>query len=227
MRSFRELLSELLKKDWLPYVVPFVVFLLLTGPVKYFPVLTPYLYILKTFIVGFLLWLWRHEYTVDISFDLSPGEWFTAFLCGILALIIWVVPEGLIFQLDQSSCFNPNALGDSQAAMVGLVSVRLIGSALVVPIMEELFWRSFLMRYLIDSDFKSVSLGAFTWFSFVGVAIVFGLEHNRIVVGIIVGFLYGLLLIRQKKLTGVIFAHAVTNLGLGIYVLATGSWMFW
>ncbi|MEE4601344.1 MAG: hypothetical protein V2J65_08675 [Desulfobacteraceae bacterium] len=58
-------------------------------------------------------------------------------------------------------------------------------------------------------------------------AILFGLEHHRVVVGIAVGLLYNLLLIRQKKLKGVIMAHAVTNLGLGIYVLLTGSWMFW
>lgn len=211
----------------MPYVVPFAVFMLLTGPVQYFPALSPYLYILKTVIVGFLLWYWRQNYTADISFDLTFGEWVTAFFCGILALIIWVVPEGYLLQLDQTSCFDPYALGESKAAAAGLISVRLLGAAIIVPIMEELFWRSFLMRYMIDSNFRSVAMGDFTWFSFVGVAIVFGLEHNRIAVGIIVGFLYGLLLIRQKKLTGVIFAHAITNLGLGIYVLATGSWMFW
>jgi CAAX prenyl protease-like protein len=72
-----------------------------------------------------------------------------------------------------------------------------------------------------------VHMGAFTWFSFLGVAILFGLEHHRVIVGIITGLLYGLLLIHQKKLKGVILAHGVTNLGLGIYVLATGNWMFW
>jgi CAAX prenyl protease-like protein len=59
------------------------------------------------------------------------------------------------------------------------------------------------------------------------VAFLFGLEHHRIIVGIIAGLLYGLLLIWQKKLKGVIIAHSVTNLGLGIYILITGSWMFW
>jgi CAAX prenyl protease-like protein len=57
--------------------------------------------------------------------------------------------------------------------------------------------------------------------------ILFGLEHHRIVVGIIAGIIYNLLLIRQKKLSGCILAHGVTNLGLGIYVLVTESWMFW
>ncbi len=83
------------------------------------------------------------------------------------------------------------------------------------------------MHYLINPDFRSVPMGAFTWFSFMGVGILFGLEHHRVIVGIIVGLLYNLLLIRQKKLKGAILAHGVTNLGLGIYVLLTGSWMFW
>jgi CAAX prenyl protease-like protein len=108
-----------------------------------------------------------------------------------------------------------------------LIAVRLIGAAVVVPVMEELFWRSFLMRYLINPDFRSVPMGAFSWLSFMGVAILFGLEHHRVVVGIAVGLLYNLLLIHQKNLKGVILAHGVTNLGLGIYVLITGSWMFW
>ena len=55
----------------------------------------------------------------------------------------------------------------------------------------------------------------------------FGLEHHRVIVGIIAGVIYNVLLIRQKKLMGPILAHSVTNLGLGIYVLSTQAWMFW
>ncbi len=227
MKLFESSLKTVLKKDWIPYVVPFLIFLIFTGSVKYFPDFTAYLYIIKTIVVAALLWFWRNEYKSDIVFNLSFKETVTAVACGILALVIWVVPEGVFFQLEQSSSFDPHALGESTSAVFILISVRLFGSAVIVPIMEELFWRSFLMRYLIDSEFKSVALGAFTWFSFIGVAIVFGLEHNRIAVGIIVGFLYGLLLIRQKKLMGVIVAHAITNLGLGIYVIVTGNWIFW
>jgi CAAX prenyl protease-like protein len=84
-----------------------------------------------------------------------------------------------------------------------------------------------MIRYLIEPNFRTVPIGAFTWLSFLSVAVLFGLEHNRVLVGIIAGLLYGLLLVRQKKLSGVILAHGVTNLGLGIYVLLTGNWMFW
>ncbi|MBC2694082.1 MAG: CAAX prenyl protease-related protein [Desulfobacteraceae bacterium] len=227
MRHRKDRLKLLLEKPWLPYVFPFVLFLLLTGPVRFFPALSPFLYIAKTIIVGALLWFWRHEYVADLSPGLSFREWLTAFFCGLLVLVIWIASEGYLFQLDQNFGFDPHAFGWSGAATKGLIAMRLIGAAVVVPVMEELFWRSFLMRYLINQDFRSVSMGAFTWLSFMGVAILFGLEHHRVIVGIIAGLLYNLLLIRQKKLKGVILAHGVTNLGLGIYVLLTGSWMFW
>lgn len=135
-------------------------------------------------------------------------------------LVIWIAPEGYLPQFGQHSGFDPYGFGWPKAAVIGLIAMRLIGAAVVVPVMEELFWRSFFMRYLINPNFRSVSMGAFTWFSFMGVAIMFGLEHHRVIIGIIAGLFYGLLLVHQKKLNGVILAHGVTNLGLGIYVLA-------
>jgi len=219
--------KRLVEKSWLPYVLPFGLFLLLTEMVRFFPALRAFLYITKTLTVGTLLWFWRHTYAADISPGLSFREGLTALFCGLLALVLWIGLEGYLFQFGQNSGFDPYALGGSKPYAIGLIAVRLIGAAVVVPVMEELFWRSFLMRYLISPDFRSVPMGAFSWFSFLGVAILFGLEHHRVMAGIMVGLLYGLLLIRQKKLKGVILAHGVTNLGLGIYVLLTESWMFW
>jgi len=217
----------LLEKPWLPYVAPFVLFLLLTEPARFFPSLVPFLYITKTVLVGALLWFWRYKYVDDLSSGLSFSEFVVALLCGLLVLVLWIAPEGYFYQFEPGSGFDPYAMTGSNGAAIGLIAVRLMGAAIVVPIMEELFWRSFLMRYLIDVNFCSVAMGAFTWLSFLGVAILFGLEHHRIVVGIIAGLLYGLLLLRQKKLRGVILAHAVTNFGLGVYVIVTGNWAFW
>ena len=216
-----------LSKPWLPYVLPFALFLLLTEPSRYFPALVPFLYIAKTIIVGTLLWFWRNRYSADFSSPLPVKEVGIAVACGLLVLVIWIVPESYLYQFDPGAGFDPYALTGSNASAIALIGVRLIGASVVVPIMEELFWRSFLMRYLVDPDFKSVPMGAFSWLSFLGVAILFGVEHHRVVVGIAAGLLYGLLLIRQKNLKGVILAHGVTNLGLGIYVVMTGSWAFW
>lgn len=219
--------GQLWAKPWFPYVLPFVLFLLLTEPARYFPAWTAFLYVTKTLIVGALLWLWRDKYAADFLPKLTVNETLTAIFCGLLVLVLWIVPEGYFYQLEQKTIFNPYGLGESQIAFVGLVTIRLLGASLVVPFMEELFWRSFLMRYLIEPNFRSVPMGAFTWLSFFGVAILFGLEHNRIVAGIVAGLLYGLLLIRQKKLRGVVWAHFVTNFGLGVYVIVTGNWAFW
>ncbi len=223
----RNRLKQLLEKPWLPYVAPFALFLLLTEPARFLPAFIPFFYTAKTITVGALLWFWRHKFAADLSSSLSFREVVTAFLCGLLVLIIWIMPKGYLFEVGQSAGFDPYSMGSSQSAAIALICVRLIGSSLVVPVMEELFWRSFLMRYLINPDFRPVPLGAFTWFSFIGVAVLFGLEHHQVGAGIIAGLLYGFLLVRQKNLKGVILAHAVTNFGLGIYVVATGNWMFW
>ncbi len=220
-------LSVWLTKPWLPYVAPFVLFLLLTEPARYFPSLVPFLYLAKTLLVGTLLWFWRRHYAEDFTLGLSLQEFLAAICCGLLVLVLWIAPEGIFYQFAPDDGFNPYAMTKSTAAAIGLIVVRLAGAALVVPIMEELFWRSFMMRYLIDVDFRKVAIGSFSWLSFLGVALFFGLEHHRIIVGIIAGVLYGLLLIWQKNLRGVTLAHAVTNLGLGIYVVVTGNWAFW
>jgi len=215
------------KKSWLPYVIPFAVFMLLTAPVKYLPLYAHFFYIGKTVIVGGLLLLWYREYIPDISLNLNFYQVLSALLSGLLVLIIWVAPEKYLFQTGNHTGFNPYSFGWSPTATAGLIAVRLLGAAIVVPVMEELFWRSFILRYIINPDFRKVPLGTFTWGSFLIVVILFGFEHYRVVQGIAAGIIYTLLLIRQKNLMGPIIAHGVTNLGLGIYVLLTKGWTFW
>ncbi len=216
-----------LTRPWAPYILPFALFLLLTEPARFFPSLMPLLYTIKTISVGALIWYWRHSYRRDLSPKLSSGDIGTAVICGLIVLIIWIVPENILYQFAPGHQFNPYALSRTSAGAYGLIFIRLSGSAVIVPIMEELFWRAYLMRYLIDPDFHSVPMGTFTWLSFTGVAVLFGLEHHRIIVGIVAGLFYGGLLIRRKNLKAVILAHGVTNFGLGIYVLLSSRWAFW
>jgi CAAX prenyl protease-like protein len=93
--------------------------------------------------------------------------------------------------------------------------------------MEEIFWRSFMLRYVITSDFTSVRIGTFTLTSFLICAVLFGLEHNLLLAGIMAGAVYSLLLYWTKSIFQCVLAHAVTNLALGLYVLQTGHWQFW
>jgi hypothetical protein len=93
--------------------------------------------------------------------------------------------------------------------------------------MEELFWRSFLLRYIINSDFMSVRVGTYTLFSFLVGSGLFGLEHTLVLAGIMAGIAYSLLLYWTKSIYQCVLSHAVTNFVLGIYVLQTGYWQFW
>ena len=133
MSIIRGRFVQLLGKQWVPYAFPFALFLLLTESARFFPLLSPYLYIAKTIIVGILLWVWRHRYASDFKGSLSWREWMTAICCGLLVLVIWVVSEKYLFQFDKDSWFDPYALGGTKVAAFGLISIRLIGSSIVVP----------------------------------------------------------------------------------------------
>ena len=93
--------------------------------------------------------------------------------------------------------------------------------------MEELFWRSFFIRYLIGPDFSKVPIGMATWPSFLLTTVLFGLEHNLFFAGIMAGIAYNLLLYYTRSISHCIIAHGLTNLLLGIYVLTTERWHFW
>jgi len=215
------------KSPWLPYVLPFVVFIGLTAPSSYYPGTTHLLYTAKTIIAASLLWFWRHHYKPEMAPKLKPAGYLAAAAAGLMILPVWILPGAILPQIGEGTGFNPYSFGCPPAVVPALITVRLAGAVLVVPVMEELFWRSFLLRYLVHPDFKQVAPGTFTWFSFVAVMVLFGLEHHRWIQGMIAGAVYAALLIQQKSLRGCIIAHAVTNLGLGIYVIATQQWMFW
>jgi uncharacterized protein len=218
---------SLWKQPWFPYVFPFVLFLSITGLVNFFPSSSHILYITKTILVGSLLWFWRREYASDIAPKLTPAGYLLATVAGLLVLVLWILPESFLPQIGKPSGFNPYSFGWPQQAVAGLIIIRLAGAALVVPIMEELFWRSFILRYAINPDFRAVRLGTYSLFSFVAVVLLFGLEHHRVIQGMLAGIIYTWLVISQKSLRGCIIAHSVTNLGLGIYVLWTENWIFW
>jgi CAAX prenyl protease-like protein len=220
-------MKKILRQPWIPYVVPFAVFMVLTQAAIFLPQYKHLFYLGKTFITVLLLFYWRHVYLKEITVPLQTGEWLLALGSGLLVLVLWIGAEKQVSQLGDGGGFNPHAFGWSFSGTFLLAAVRLAGAALVVPVMEELFWRSFMMRYLIDRDFDTIALGTFTWFSFLGTAVLFGFEHFRLLPGIAAGLIYGGLLVYRKKISLCIVSHAVTNLGLGLYVLFTGSWQYW
>ena len=108
-----------------------------------------------------------------------------------------------------------------------LVAVRIAGAALVVPVMEELFWRSFLLRWLHDRQFLKVYPNQVGFAALAISSVLFGVEHNQWFAGVVAGLGYGLLYMRTGNLWAPILAHAVTNGLLGAWIVGTGAWTYW
>ncbi len=132
-----------------------------------------------------------------------------------------VTPFGRLPEVTEPSPYAPAVCGWA------LALVRLAGSAFVIAAIEEFFWRAFLCRWLEGRDFLSVDPGRVRALTVVLVAVVFGFEHDRWLVGILAGLAYGFLYTRTRDVWSAVLAHVTTNLLLGVYVLATGSYGFW
>jgi hypothetical protein len=185
------------------------------------------LYPVKTIVVASLLYRYRREYR-ELSFNDLTNLPVTLAVCGmgLLVFFLWIRMDWTLGVSGSPQGFNPMHLPGGWIRIV-MTTFRVGGAVLVVPLMEELFWRSFLIRYLIDSDFEKVPLGAFTWASFFLTVVLFGFEHNYILAGMMAGILYNLILYRTRSIAQCVLAHAVTNLALAVYVVCTGKWHFW
>jgi hypothetical protein len=124
--------------------------------------------------------------------------------------------------------WNPLAQFGQDSALGWLfVVTRIMGSTLVVPPLEEAFYRSFLYRYIAHVNFLSVPLNRFLPFPFIATAVVFGLSHNEWMAGILCGAAYQWLVLRKNRLGDAMAAHAITNFLLGLWVVGRGAWNFW
>lgn len=226
-----------MKNVILARVLPFAVFMAFIGIeeiVKLFPVgihgesqfaTTQYLYPLRAVTVALLLaFLFRSYKEVSFCDLLRPAPVALSVMAGTAVFFLWI---NMDWALSSKPVGYDPTVFQNQGVRMAMTGIRLFGAVIVVPVMEELFWRSFVLRYLIDNDFSKVEIGTFTWPSFIICSILFGLEHHYVFAGIMAGAAYNLLLYRTKSIMLCVVAHAVTNLLLGIYVLSTGSWHFW
>lgn len=150
-------------------------------------------------------------------------------LAGGVALGIWVAPEAVFGMPKRLEGFNPEIFADDRLIYWGVVVSRFFRLVVVVPIVEEVFWRGFLQRYLISGTFRKVGIGEYSHFSFCGVAIAFMLAHSTAdwVAAFLTAILFGWVVVLTRSLVTVVVAHAVTNLGLGFYIMATKQWGYW
>jgi membrane protease YdiL (CAAX protease family) len=223
------------------HAVPFLAWLILMLALSHLGEPVAWKYAVRTVIcAGLFVWFRPWQWYARLQLRNLP----LAILTGIAVFVLWAAPEIRwggempllqrlylqfgVFPLgrvpvlyDNTSIYAPAACGWP------LTIVRLLGSAFIIAVIEEFFWRGFFYRWLIDRQFLTVRLSRFDVEAFLVAGLLFGLEHNRWVAGILAGFAYTLLMIRTRDIWAVSIAHILTNLLLGLYVLRADAYGFW
>jgi CAAX prenyl protease-like protein len=225
--------SKITSSPALVRVVPFAVFIALTFLQDRFGDTARYwIYLGKTLAGAGLLWaLWKY---------IQEAEWrFTwqAVVVGVAVFAMWVGLDELIARLGlpeypklkiSGAAWNPNeAFGAGSGLAIFFIIVRIAGSSLVVPFLEEIFFRSFVYRYLAGTDFLAVSLAKFLAVPFIITSLLFGFEHREWLAGILCGFAYQGLVIWKGRIGDAVTAHGITNFLLGLWVVWRGAWQYW
>ncbi len=157
---------------------------------------------------------------------LSARETWEAIAVGLAVFGAWItLDHGWMVVGDPGTGFVP--LDGDGRLNIPLAGARFVALAAVVPVMEELFWRSYLMRRIDARDFlardpRRASLAAWA----VSTAL-FASEHSLWIAGLVAGAAYGGLYARSGNLRSPLISHAITNATLGLWILATGQWRFW
>jgi CAAX prenyl protease-like protein len=218
-----------------PYSVPFLLYVIPTTfeTSEWLGARYEVVHTLKAALCAAALWAYRREYPrfATTGFGLAG-------LAGTAGVLLWIALASLqtrfpaLQQLIESvqgtrAAYNPFA-GDERASLrMAFLGVRVISLAIIVPIMEEIFWRGFLARFLIAENFRSVPPGVFTRFSFIAVTLAFASVHTELLAAIVWGALVNEVYRRTANLWACVVMHAVTNGLLGGYILATASWQLW
>lgn len=184
-----------------------------------------WVYPAKAATVAVLLLIFWKTYDELKHIHLVARELIITMLIGVLVFILWINMDISWMTTGPSAGFDPR--NTSNQIDWSLALPRILGAAFVVPIMEELFWRSFIMRWIQNHDFLGLAPEQVGFKALLLSAILFGIEHSLWLAGIVAGLAYGWLYIKTRNLWAPIIAHGITNGLLGLWVLKTGQWQFW
>lgn len=213
-----------------PYVVPFVVFFAFLAGQRVVPVPEAVDMPVRMLILSGVLWLFSRD-----LIDLYARSLLLSVCIGIGVFAIWILPDALFPYYRQHWLFQNALTGQLQSSLSAdgrtdpfILILRSLRAVVLVPIIEELFWRAWLMRWLITPRFQDIRLGTFNLQAFLLTALLFATEHGPFWdVGLIAGLVYNWWMVRTRSLGDCILAHAVTNACICGYVIATHRWEYW
>lgn len=218
----------------LAYTLPMVMFLFLLGAGSvlrkvgnniWFSSAEYWIYPVQTILCGALLIRFYREYRFQ-----PPTQVGFIIATGVLVFVLWISPQQFLGLAPRTIGFNPVGIVGNQSVLYwSTIILRFLRLVIVVPFVEEIFWRGFLLRYLIDENFERVPLGAFSWLSFSIVALAFAFSHSPAdwPAALVTGAIYNGVAYRTKNLSSCILTHAITNLLLGLWIMKTKQWGFW
>jgi uncharacterized protein len=215
----------------LAYVAPFLAFIAIMAVERATGLPTAWTYPIRVLVVtGVLLVFSRAPLAVRPSRPLLSAA------LGAAVFALWIGPDVVFgagyrhFWLFENSVMG-KAVGSIPLDLKGslwFLLVRTASCTLLVPPVEELFWRGWLMRWFINPNFLKIPLGTYTAGAFWVVAVLFAGEHGPYwEVGLATGIIYNWWMLRTRNLADCIIAHAVTNGLLSVYVLSTGQFQYW
>ena len=213
----------------LAWVGPFAVFVAWLALDKHLPIANPAKEVLRDVVILASI--------LGFSQRVLPTRapyWLASIALGIAVFALWIAPDFLISGWREHWIFQNSITGRLKTSIPPteltplMLVLRTARAALLVPIVEELFWRGWLPRWLQDTNFARIPLGQYTRFAFWATALLFAAEHGSYwEVGLLCGVIYNWWMRRTRSLGDLILVHAVTNLALSLYVIATRRWEFW
>ena len=183
-----------------------------------------WLYAVKIGVVLGMLLYWRRSYTELMWTPLGARAILGALITGLVVFLLWINLDASWMRIGNPDGFDPRTGGRIEWSLVVL---RIAGAALVVPVMEELFWRSFLLRWIDKADFLRADPRLASAKAFAISVLLFGFEHNLWLAGMVAGAAYSLLYMRSQSLWSPVLAHGVTNGVLGLWIISGGHWIYW
>jgi CAAX prenyl protease-like protein len=220
---------ETRESTMLAWVGPFAVFMAWLAVDKYLPLANPG----KELIRDSVLLLSIVVFSRPVLPSRAP-RWLSSIALGIAVFVLWVAPDAM-FPGWRSHWLFQNAIAGHISTSIPpreltplMLALRVGRASLLVPVIEELFWRGWLPRWLQDSRFSRVPLGQYTAFAFWSTAVLFAAEHGPFwEVGLVCGIIYNWWMRRTRSLGDLMIVHAVTNFALSVYVVLTHDWKFW
>jgi CAAX prenyl protease-like protein len=222
--------QRLLQHPAAPYVAPFAVFILFLAIQDLIPLPQAAEFALRIVVVAATIWFFSRG-VLDFKLRYPLGT----IAIGFGVFVMWIAPDTLIPGYRDHWLFHNSVVGAVKSSLhAGSAEDRLVlflraaRAVIIVPIVEELFWRAWLMRWIINPEFRQVPLGAYQGKAFWLVALLFAAEHGPYWdVGLAAGAIYNWWMVRTRSLGDLIWAHAITNGALCAYVIYTHKWEFW